>query len=423
MTLPNVPATYDFSTYGPVWGYLKVHPITGDLYFFFRDGPSLEKSEGGLYLSISDDNGETWGSPITLIYEQYVNQANPVMGFKSNGDLIIVIGPYTSESGNITNWDGSGPPEEDNIWTGTVHVYRMANGTTSVTEISTWDTDATLYATYGKLIEMSNGELALMWYQSPPKPSGAGKEWSSHLYVSTDDFVTWTDVSTVPTSWENTEADLLELANGQIILSHRVNAHGYAVLYTSTDYGRTWSYRGQMRHFNYAVEGGNNPCPQWLEKYIDTDGRMVVVMSYYLRGQPNGEQELHRSYAFADEIMSKGIDAFRRDHDFVVLDTGSSAGYSQLANLGDGAFVVSVSGALTTLFRAYEDDWTRQNPVTYDYNATNTGAQTLDIERGYDMIRFDGIAPTKSQSGDLVTYTWGGGSDTLEVSFFGENAS
>lgn len=297
-----------------VFGFTALSPTTGRIFVIYRKGQYSEASVGSVYMQYSDDNGDTWTAEAEQFAEASVNLTNLGGGCAENGNLVVFYVRYTPVF-------PSGP-----------HTFLSVNYRVSTDGGATWGAEQTidttgvdLFSPYGKADVLDNGDMVQCWYHQSPS-------YAVKVIKSTDDGVTWSALATLPLTGGVTETDILSLGNGRLVTVSRVDGGSHYKMCTSDDSGATWTYRGEVKQITFT-----NISPPWLEKFTDSFGRTVVAMYYYQRDKATGEKPLRVIYAYADDIMSEGVTAFKTRSDRAIFSDGTGIGYPSAVHPFDDA--------------------------------------------------------------------------------------
>lgn len=400
MTLPAYVGEKAWSDIN-VFGFMTRNPVNGTCAVVYRKGVALEQSAGSLYLRTSDDNGDTISGETEVFAITDSNVTNAAGGYTPTGRLIVFSAEYSSGDAWATNTQYS----FDNLW----RMYSDDDGATFSTPVAHDIGSATVFSAYGKLETLDDGYVAQCWYDQDT--------YTVHFDVSGDDGATWAERSVLPLPGSVTETDILALGNGNVMAIARTDSAPYLSLCTSTNNGVSWTFRGKIAHVSFAVSpSGVNESPAWLEKFTDGNGDIVVAMAYYLRNLTSGSQEMRVAYAYAADIISKGVKAFNIRRDDAVFSDGNGVGYPSIVEVTSQTFWGMVIDPQDWHFFGVDASaWTPPDPRTTTYSSGSTGGNR-DIDPVGDVIRFNGITPTRADNGDgTYTYTWAGGTLNLSV--------
>lgn len=237
----------------------------GDIVVLYNtDGDNIVGAR--VYVTRSSDEGATWTTPALIASPvHYLDGASQPIGSintqaslttLANGDLIAPATESISHH-NYTNVESVTyllrSTDDGVTWTG--------NGTPI-----TLPTPMYYNATYGKVLELSNGDLLMpIWgaTDAPSTPTGAEDpvRWQSGVARSTDGGVTWSDYSVIgkdevmPQSWSNphgsvppqvSETSIVQLRDGRLLAVMRADhmvaddARLFWMSYSS-DGGETWT--------------------------------------------------------------------------------------------------------------------------------------------------------------------------------------
>lgn len=201
-------------------------------------------------MSRSTDGGRTWEPMRTII-----DMGNdPSFAFDGVGDPSILVDRKTGTiwvaalwSHGNNSWNGSGQGLSPDQTGQFVLVKSTDDGKTwskpiNITEQIKHPDWCLLLAGPGKGISMSDGTIAFpAQYQDPPNSDNKAAHRLPHstFIYSRDQGETW-QIATGAFD-DTTEAQLVELADGQIMLNCRYNRDSKRVVMTTSDMGKTWS--------------------------------------------------------------------------------------------------------------------------------------------------------------------------------------
>ena len=207
-------------------------------------------------MSRSTDGGRTW-EPMKVIMNM---GADPKFRFDGIGDPSVLVDKVngtiwcaaTWSHGN-RSWHGSGPglkpietgqfmlvkSEDDGVtWSEPINITRQIKK-------PEW---SFLLQGPGKGITMEDGTIVFpVQYQDPPNPNNKRTNRLPHsaMIYSRDRGITW-QISTA-TYDDTTEAQVVELADGQIMINCRYNRENKRVVMTTNDMGATWKEHPSSR--------------------------------------------------------------------------------------------------------------------------------------------------------------------------------
>ena len=201
-------------------------------------------------MSRSTDGGRTW-EPMQSIIDM---GNDPSFAFDGVGDPSILVDRKTGTiwvaalwSHGNNSWHGSGQGLSPDQTGQFVLVKSTDDGKTwskpiNITEQIKHPDWCLLLAGPGKGISMSDGTIAFpAQYQDPPNSDNKAAHRLPHstFIYSRDHGETW-QIATGAFD-DTTEAQLVELADGQIMLNCRYNRDAKRVVMTTSDMGKTWS--------------------------------------------------------------------------------------------------------------------------------------------------------------------------------------
>lgn len=215
-------------------------------------------------MSRSTDGGYTW-EPMKVIMDM---GADPRWHSDGIGDPAVMVDRQTGRiwvaatwSHGNRSWRGSGPglqPEETGQW---MMVYSDDDGVTwsppiNITKQVKKPEWSFLLQGPGKGITMSDGTIVFpAQYQDPPNPDDDKADRLPHstIIYSRDNGKTWT-IGTG--AWDDTtESQVVELADGILMLNCRNNRASKRAIMTTSDKGATWQQHST--HVKDLIEPGS----------------------------------------------------------------------------------------------------------------------------------------------------------------------
>lgn len=198
--------------------------------------PGMGKQDIDLVLKRSTDKGRTWSS-MKLIEDpgEFWSAANPATVVdRQNGRVWLLYLRSKPERSTATSRAGTDDMQ-------TFARYSDDNGLTwsdplDLTKVARDYSDPTWLASVvgpGGAIETRNGRLVA--------PVWKAKPYSGLAIFSDDHGRTWQRGSLVPGDLGGNEDQIVELADGRLLLDIRQNSGAHRLLATSTDGGQTWS--------------------------------------------------------------------------------------------------------------------------------------------------------------------------------------
>ena len=281
-------------------------------------------------MSRSTDGGQTW-QPMQVIMDmgddpdwRYDGIGDPAVLVDKNTGTIWVAATWSH--GN-RSWHGSGPgltPDE----TGQLLLVRSDD------DGVTWSKPINITAQVkrpewcfllqgpGKGITMSDGTIVFAaQYQDPPHPTDKQSHRLPHstIIYSKDHGTTW-QVGTGAFD-DTTEAQVVEIQPGQLMLNCRYNRAAARVVMSTRDMGQSWQAHSTSQQA--LIEPGS--C---MASLIDVDREVgKAVGGWLLFSNPNSTRGRHHLTIKASR--DRGL-TWPEQHQ-VLLDEGLSAGYSCLS--------------------------------------------------------------------------------------------
>lgn len=273
-------------------------------------------------LSRSLDGGRTW-EPMKIILDM---GDDPAFEFDGVGDPAVLVDDHTGTvwvaalwSHGDRGWHGSGPglaPEETGqlvlvksddegrTWSGPINI-------TAQVKRPEW---SLLLAGPGRGISMRDGTLvfAAQYLDTVEK----GRTPRSTLLYSRDHGETWHLGTGART--RTTEAQVVELEDGVLMLNMRDDRGGWRAVSTTTDLGRTWTEHPTSRRA--LVE------PVCNAALIHAGGRTLVFANPAVSENPRRRMTLK---------ASPDLGATWPETHQLLLDEGRSAGYPALTTIDD----------------------------------------------------------------------------------------
>jgi len=269
-------------------GLFPVLALIGDtVVAVLRGGAGHLGLDGRMEVVRSRDAGRTW-SPPAVVADSDFDDRNPAFGVTSRGTLVLAYhrqGNYDEQG----NWRRPEAMEKRRV---EIRVTRSHDGGL------TWETpyplgvDAlTTGSAYGKIVALADGTLLMPIYAGPiPDLLGSharavtGNDDCSYLVRSHDDGVTWGEPSLIGVNMN--ETGLIVLPDGDVVALMRGIPPDQALHSTrSSDGGHTWSppvqVTGPRQHPADLVElangailltYGNRTAPYRVEGKVSRDG-------------------------------------------------------------------------------------------------------------------------------------------------------
>ena len=219
-------------------GYFPVaiRLATGEVLAVVRGGGAHLSRAGRLDLVMSDDGGRTWSKPWTVI-DGPEDDRNPALGQLADGTILLA---YAVLSGYEA--DGQRLPEDVSKWVfDGVYVIRSKDKGKTWTkpelspEIHAFYAGQGAVSPYGKIIQLGDGTVIMAVYFD--FFDGRGNQ--SYIFRSRDGVKTWGEPSLVGEHFNETA--MLALADGNLIAAMRSEKGGHLALCRSEDGGKHWS--------------------------------------------------------------------------------------------------------------------------------------------------------------------------------------
>jgi len=224
-------------------GYFPVaiRLATGEVLAVVRGGGAHLSRAGRLDLVMSDDGGRTWSKPWTVI-DGPEDDRNPALGQLADGTILLA---YAVLSGYEA--DGQRLPEDVSKWVfDGVYVIRSKDKGKTWTkpelspEIHAFYAGQGAVSPYGKIIQLGDGTVIMAVYFD--FFDGRGNQ--SYIFRSRDGGKTWREPSLVGEHFNETA--MLALADGNLIAAMRSEKGGHLALCRSEDGGKHWSSPSQI---------------------------------------------------------------------------------------------------------------------------------------------------------------------------------
>ena len=245
----------------------------GDIAAVIRGGGAHIGREGRLDLVFSSDDGETWSAPQTVV-EGPDDDRNPALGVAEDGTLVLA---YVVTRGYGP--DGTIPKQ---LIDGVYVIRSTDHGKTWGPPAKIDKFPSQLVSPYGKIINIEDGGLLMHIYAEDDLfDVGAGKgRYYAYAFRSWDGGKTWNDVSFISDGFG--EIGFLLTKEKKILAAMRAvdRSEGGIHLSESTDNGKTWS---SPRRVTFDSEH-----PADLIELAD--GR--IIMTHGQRTRPMGVQAL-----------------------------------------------------------------------------------------------------------------------------------
>ncbi len=188
----------------------------------------------------SSDGGLTWGETSEVaVHDDGGGYGDPALGVNRRGELVCVMthgnGLWESEPGDHAYIYTSTSKDGGRTWSTPVNV---TSGLFSQTPGAAPVQCVTAFATSGRILTALDGS---MWFALVTRPSE--KKWSElsvYACKSTDGGKSWKALP-VAVDEDADESKLLELPDGELLMSIRNRRKGWRKFARSTDKGKTWS--------------------------------------------------------------------------------------------------------------------------------------------------------------------------------------
>jgi Neuraminidase (sialidase) len=203
----------------------------GELAVVLRGGAPHIGIKGRLDLVTSQDGGQTWSPPRTVVDSPY-DDRNPAFGQLSDGTLVLA---YVTVTGGF---DETGLRMKEGAGENIDGVFVIRSTDAGNTWTSPYKIDmagAHGFSPFGKIIQLADGTALMAVYGDIGK-LGASE---SHLYRSRDNGRTWGDPSCIAAGYD--ETGLVCLPDGRLLAALRADKGGHMAMAYSSDKGRTWS--------------------------------------------------------------------------------------------------------------------------------------------------------------------------------------
>ncbi|MFG0263353.1 MAG: exo-alpha-sialidase [Novipirellula sp. JB048] len=305
-------------------------------------------------MSRSTDGGRTW-QPMQIIMDM---GDDPAFRYDGVGDPSVLVDPQTGTiwcaalwSHGNRGWHGSGPgltPAETGQF---VLVRSDDDGVTwsepiNITEQVKKPEWNLMLAGPGKGIALRDGTLVFpAQYQDPANPQDrrAHRLPHSSIIFSRDSGQTWQ--SSAGAFDDTTEAQVIELANGELMLNCRYNREGKRVVMTTSDLGATWTEHESSR--SALIEPG--ACMASLI-HVDHELRAIGQSptgdpNLLLFSNPNSTRG--RNHMTIKASRDGGVTWPARYE--LLLDEQPSAGYSCLSMIDDETVGILYEGSQSQL--------------------------------------------------------------------------
>ena len=268
----------------------------GSYLSFVREGFShVGVGDYGVIKTYTSTNGSVWAYASTLVNITHRDARHFVSGITQTGRICGFYSVYDCDNATwVNSWT-------EYIYSDDEGISWSANETLSHPNIDGFvPTDM---IPHGEVKQIGASRIALTVY------TGNGSGTHIRFVYSDDDGTTWSqnDISTYyPLPNIITEADLAYLNNGNIVVFSRIDNVNEDEMFTSTDYGLTWTDRGTLIIGTMV----RNFVPS-LSVFTDTNGQMWVLALFV-------ELDFYYTYAESESIMSNGLSAWITP----ILETG-----------------------------------------------------------------------------------------------------
>jgi len=270
-------------------GYFPVaiRLATGEILAVVRGGGAHLSRAGRLDLVVSDDSGRTWSKPWTVI-DGPEDDRNPALGQLADGTILLA---YAVLSGYEA--DGQRLPEDVSKWVfDGVYVIRSKDKGKTWTkpelsqEIHAFYAGQGAVSPYGKIIQLKDGTVIMAVYFD--FFDGRGNQ--SYIFRSRDGGKTWGEPSLVGEHFNETA--VLALTDRNLIAAMRSEKGGYLAVTRSEDSGKHWSPPFQitedMEHPADLIQLKNG---QILLSYGERNSPMGVRAIFSLDGGKTWERD------------------------------------------------------------------------------------------------------------------------------------
>jgi len=270
-------------------GYFPVaiRLASGEILAVVRGGGAHLSRAGRLDLVMSDDSGRTWSKPWTVI-DGPEDDRNPALGQLADGTILLA---YAVLSGYEA--DGQRLPEDVSKWVfDGVYIMRSKDKGKTWTkpelspEIHAFYAGRGAVSPYGKIIQLGDGTVIMAVYFD--FFDGRGNQ--SYIFRSRDGGKTWGEPSLVGEHFNETA--VLALPDRNLIAAMRSEKGGYLAVTRSEDSGKHWSPPFQitedMEHPADLIQLKNG---QILLSYGERNLPMGVRAIFSLDGGKTWEQD------------------------------------------------------------------------------------------------------------------------------------
>lgn len=204
----------------------------GDWAAFFVTGGSVEPHKDNyIVVSRSFDQGETWTKPETIL--KYHTKACLFSEVIVHGNKITMLAQ--THGGMFDHWKVVSLTSEDNgkTWSGAKPFTAMPHRAfLRNLVITSWGEWIIPYQTYD-----DNGQI---WFASPMEDDG-GLQARNGVLISKDEGISWEKSASIGPTRGWAENNVVELADGTLVMLIRADGKGCLIRSESTDRGRTWS--------------------------------------------------------------------------------------------------------------------------------------------------------------------------------------
>lgn len=267
--------------------------------------PALTQTENGTLVAIADDRGsalgdlpniisivaktssdggKTWGNRVTIAQKDATagttyGDAAVVYDAVAKKIVTVFVGNENYGSNCVGLWASNS--------TYPLRLYKSESSDNGATWTKPADISESIYngiygsrnawigmfAGSGSAVQLKKGEKAgrLMFVVAARNNSTWGGTMSNYAVYSDDHGATW-QVSTMSASSDGDEAKIVELENGELLMSIKNRAQGYRLMARSTDQGETWT--------NAAVnENLKDPACNGDVVSYEADGKYYLIHS------------------------------------------------------------------------------------------------------------------------------------------------